>query len=150
MYDAVCYDKYGNIVNHLAQWDINQSVYIDIIDEMKPTKLPKLHFTNTLKKIKYEVCAHLSNNRVRLDIPNELLQYPYAIYIYFYNTDYVDDADKKTILALKLPIIPRSMPSDYYDYYNGNGGGVKAGKAYSVFSAAELETETGIIEEVSD
>ena len=50
MYDAVCYDKYGNIVNHLTQWDINQSVYIDIIDEMKSTKLPKLHFTNTLKK----------------------------------------------------------------------------------------------------
>lgn len=145
MYDAVCYDKYGNIVNHMTQWDINQSVYVDIIDEMKSTKLPRLHLTNTMQKIKYEINAHLSNDKIRIDIPNELLKYPYPIIIYFYNPDYIDDNNQKTILILKLPVVSRNMPSDYTDYYNGGGIGANVGIPYSVCNGIIAPTECGII-----
>ena len=104
----VCFNSYGKYTtNYLYQWDKNQIIEIT---GLNLSNVPEIHFTNAAMDRAIARQATMSDGVIKADIPNSMLQSPFAIvaYVGIYNgTQY------KTIEAIKIPIIPRSRPTDY-------------------------------------
>lgn len=112
-----CYDKKGNSINHLIQWDKNQIVYID---DLENGIIPEAHFA---------VSTHPDEARIYLDavseetlngtkmikiiLPNEILLESATLFIFlYYIEETADSASETTEYFVELPIKSKPCPSD--------------------------------------
>ena len=106
--EIYCYDKNGNSITNLTQWDINQTISIQNIDFIYP---PQFHFCNKDSSEALTVESEIVDDLIIAKVPNILLQKPTPIfvYIYAYDTDY----SAKTEYVITIPVRERPKPSDY-------------------------------------
>ena len=104
-------DKDGNIIHNLTQWDINQKLIIEIVQNISTA--PKVHFCNKNSEKALVVQSTISGDRIIADIPNILLEEPLNIIAYvYYNNDSANNS-WKTIQTLDIPLRKRAKPNDY-------------------------------------
>ena len=99
------YSKY--VTDSLNQWDINQVLRVN---GLNLTTAPEVHFSNSTMDKAIVRQSKLENHVVVVNIPNSLLQMPYAImaHIGIYEGDTF-----KVIEQVKIPVKPRTRPADY-------------------------------------
>lgn len=112
-----CYDKNGNSINHLIQWDKNQEIYVD---DLENGIIPESHFavaTNQNEARIYIDAVSLEKingiNMVKVIIPNELLLEETKLYVFLYYIH--NDADthpETTEYFVEIPIKKKPRPSD--------------------------------------
>ena len=104
-------DKDGNIIHNLTQWDINQKLIIEIVQNISTA--PKVHFCNKNSEKALVVQSAISGDRIIADIPNILLEEPLNIIAYvYYNNDSANNS-WKTIQTIDIPLRKRAKPDDY-------------------------------------
>lgn len=123
MYEIQCFDSYGNTINNLTQWDIDQSLVIPIDKCNLPESelpsspsyvLPEAHFSNKTREDALVVRSEKNDdNSIKVAVPNILLQDAYPLQVYVYMTDSKDTSSQKTILHNEIPVRKRQKPSDY-------------------------------------
>ena len=108
MFDVTCLDTYGEVITHLTQWDIDQSL---IIKNTGLSSSPVFHFYNQNSKEAYVVSSTLENDVITVHIPNVLLQegIPIVACLYAYSSL----TSGKTLATVKIPVRPRPKPSEY-------------------------------------
>lgn len=78
-----CYDYIGNSINNLAQWDKNQVIYVD---DCESGVLPRIHFSSPHNsEVSWEFednVVSLIDDRIRIKIPDLLMQYSGKLYIF--------------------------------------------------------------------
>ena len=92
----------------LYQWDINQVLEIR---GLSLPSVPEIHFTNALMDKAIVRQASMNGAGViTVDVPNSLLQKPYAItaYVCIYEGDTF-----KSLYAVNIPVKARPKPNDY-------------------------------------
>lgn len=115
-----CYDLYGNTVNHLTQWDINQYIGID----WKSNSVPSFHFCNINSDYAIVVEGEIKNGKAVSKIPNILLQSPNTIAVFVYLEDgnvakgndagiSVSNISGKTVCTFQIPVRKKPQPQDY-------------------------------------
>ena len=96
-------------VNSLYQWDINQTVKISGVDF--GTTSVQVHFCNKKSEKALVVNSTVpSGGAVTANIPNSLLQEPYDVIAYIYQTSGIT---ANTIKTIRIPVIARQKPNDY-------------------------------------
>ena len=104
-------DKDGNFIHNLTQWDINQKLIIEIVQNISTA--PKVHFCNKNSEKALVVQSTISGNKIIADIPNILLTEPLNMIAYvYYNNDTANDS-WKTIQTIDIPLRKRVKPNDY-------------------------------------
>lgn len=124
MYEIQCFDSYGNTINNLTQWDIDQSLVIPIdrcnlpeseLPSSPSYVLPEVHFSNKTREDALVVRSEKNDDSsIKVTIPNILLQDACPLQIYVYMTDSQDTSSQKTILHNEVPVRKRQKPSDYF------------------------------------
>lgn len=109
-------DVYGNKLEYLTQWDVDQTIRItlDDINDGYIKIAPKVHFANVKRDKALVVRSRIyDDNVIEVDVPNLILTEPYLIYVYIYVTDNNDVSSQKTIVKFTIPIHKRPQPSNY-------------------------------------
>lgn len=112
-----CYDKNGNSVNHLIQWDKNQVIYVD---DLENGNIPEAHFAVATKQDEARVyldAVSMKNvngtNMIRVILPNELLLESTKLYVFLYYINNAEDGIPETTeYFVELPIKSKPRPSD--------------------------------------
>ena len=108
MIELKCYDAYGNTINSIPQWSINQIIYIQ---NMSFSSTPVAMFSSKDDHA-YVVNTQMNSGRVKIMIPNLLTQIAQTLTI---SISIFDSNDKitRTNYFIRLPITPAKMPSNY-------------------------------------
>lgn len=112
MSDIICYDKDGNVIENLRQWDVDIAV---TLDNIATNPLPEVHFCNRYSAGTIVKTPTIVDGRLRVCIPDALLKEHEVIIGYIY-------IDGRTVDAIRLPVYPRPRPAgpDYFvDTSNG-------------------------------
>lgn len=115
MKEIQCYDIDGNSVNHLVQWDKNQEIYVD---DLENGILPTIHFAKDSEEnsYEYEDAAVIEDDRIKITIPNNYLTDNGKIYIYLYYIVGTADDPHTTKYVAVLPIYKKAQPLNWkYD-----------------------------------
>lgn len=112
MTDIICRDAFGDPLEFLTQWDVNQKVVIEGI-ELSPC--PTIRFSNKHSKVSLVVRPTIVDDKLQVDIPNILLQQSYPIIV---NIFYEYDDSAKTRHIFLIPVIPSKCPEDYNYIHN--------------------------------
>lgn len=113
MQKVSCYDKNGNTIDNLVQWDKNQVIYID---DLENGMLPRVHFalgSNAKESKEYKDNVEASGERIKIIIPNELLKTSTTMYVFLYYGDVDDEDSFTTKYIVILPITKKPLPDDY-------------------------------------
>jgi len=95
----------------LTQWDLGIKLYIT--NTWSYTDPPIFHFFNSKSDEAIVQGSLISSGKIVVQVPNELLKYPYSIYV---NLDVEDiDGGRVTVAKGVLPVTPKAKPS-YYEY----------------------------------
>lgn len=115
MYDIVCYDIDGNIIDMFHQWDINQKIIVDSnnFNVTKYTIPPIIQFSNNSMDFSISVQSSIENEKIVVDIPNVILMMALPISISFYFSSFKDITSKRTLLSTKIPVRKQNKPSGY-------------------------------------
>lgn len=108
-----CYDKEGNTIKSLTQWDKNQSVYID---DLENGSLPRVHFalgSNAKKSKEYKDNVEFDGKKIKITIPNELLKTYAKMYLFLYYGDVESEEPLTTKYMVEIPITKKPQPDDY-------------------------------------
>lgn len=108
-----CYDKEGNTIKSLIQWDKNQSVYID---DLENGSLPRVHFalgSNAKESKEYKDNVKFDGKKIKITIPNELLKTYAEMYLFLYYGDVESEEPLTTKYMVKIPITKKPQPDDY-------------------------------------
>lgn len=106
---TAAFDAYASYtVDSVYQWDINRS--LEIIG-VTLDSAPEIHFTNSMMDKSLVRSSEVSGSHYTVDIPNSLLQYPVDIQVYI--GVYDDNSEFKVVETMRIPIIPRTRPTDY-------------------------------------
>lgn len=109
MFEVTCLDSYGEIINNLTQWDIDQTL---IIKDSGLTDAPEFHFCNKNSKEAFVVASTIDENGVlSVKVPNILLteSLPVIAYMYVFSTN----TSAKTLATIRIPVEKRPKPSEY-------------------------------------
>lgn len=128
----ICYDADGNKLNNLVQWDKNPLL---LISGVPVEPVPECHFYNKYSKVSIPLTPEISNGRLMVRVPTELLQYDLPISISFYYT--YQDESSSTEYTITIPVYPKPMPdgvsrsSSYVDTSDANAtaGDIRIGKS---------------------
>lgn len=112
-----CYDKKGNSINHLIQWDKNQIVYID---DLENGIIPEAHFalsTNPNEaRIYLDAVSEEALNgskMIKIILPNDMLLDPTTLFVFLYYIEETEnDHPETTEYFLELPIKAKPRPND--------------------------------------
>ena len=108
MIDVICYDAQGYPLDFLTQWDLNRTAVLSGV-ELSPT--PRVRFRNKFSATSVVVKAIVTDDHIRVDIPNILLTKASPIIIeVFYE---YDDGSVATRYFFSVPVIPSKQPEDY-------------------------------------
>ena len=108
-----CYDKEGNTIKSLTQWDKNQSVYID---DLENGSLPRVHFalgSNAKESKEYKDNVESDGENIKITIPNELLKTYAKMYLFLYYGDVESEEPLTTKYMVEIPITKKPQPDDY-------------------------------------
>lgn len=100
----------AEIVN-LTQWDLGIKLYIT--NTWSYTDPPIFHFFNSKSNEALVQGSILSDGKIVVQVPNELLKYPYSISVHMDIED--TDGARTTVAKGILPVTPKAKPS-YYEY----------------------------------
>jgi hypothetical protein len=100
----------AEIVN-LTQWDLGIKLYIT--NTWSYTDPPIFHFFNSKSDEALVQGSILSSGKIVVQVPNELLKYPYSISVHMDIED--TDGARTTVAKGILPVTPKAKPS-YYEY----------------------------------
>ena len=103
------FDKYGNEVKYLTQWDINVELKIP---NFGYDIAPVCHFAGRHEKESKTVTSTLSDNTVTVMVPNIYLTDTKAIDMFVFLYD-LDQDTGRTLYAIHLPINPKPKPETY-------------------------------------
>lgn len=156
MFEANCYDMYGNSIDSFTQWDVNQRMAIRLescgdenhIDNDILSIEPNVHFSNVKRDKALVVRASVTeNNDIVVDVPNILLTEPYPLLIYVYYTSAKEPSAQATIVRTELPVRRRDEPHDYY--YVENIERITAEMIKKEIEADTEETRQAAINEIN-
>lgn len=111
------FDKYGNEIDHLTQWDMNVTLKIT---DFNYDIAPVCHFAKRYDKEAITVTSTLSDNIVSVVVPNILLSdenkraEPIKMYVFLYESE---EKSGRTIYVVDLPVETKPKPNDY-EYEN--------------------------------
>lgn len=108
MLDVMCFDRDGNQLDYLSQWDLNRIVKFDVTGYTVSGNV-QVHFSNSARNVALVVNATYANNSITATIPNELLKEPHALFAYLFAAN----DERKTIAFATIPVRKRNKPSDY-------------------------------------
>lgn len=117
MEDIICYNADGEVLQYFTQWDVNQKLIIKGADI---SSSPIFHFQNANIDVAYTVQSTIDGEYIVTSVPDILLQYdvPLIVFVeYEYGT---------TEYSIRIPIMPRSRPTDYI-ITDGSGSGPGSG-----------------------
>ena len=109
MFDVTCFDKYGNTVTYLTQWDLNQTLFIE---DHGFTTAPQFHFCNKNSEKALVVQSVDKDGVLEVVVPNVLLIEPHTITVYVYLTE---GDSSKTVEYIQIPVRQRPQP-DSFEY----------------------------------
>ena len=107
------FDKYGNEIDHLTQWDMNVTLKIT---DFNYDIAPACHFAKRYDKEAITVTSTLSDNTVSVVVPNILLSdenkraEPIKMYVFLYESE---EKSGRTIYVIDLPVETKPKPNDY-------------------------------------
>lgn len=109
-FDVDAYDKNGNVITNLVQWDRDVYVYVSLDREQDSDKSLLMNFFNCSSGVAYVVDTSFENKMLFAKIPNILLQEsrPITGYISLSGTD-----GEHAILRIRINVRPMPMPSSY-------------------------------------
>lgn len=113
MFGISCFDSQGNSINHLTQWDLNQTLYIY---DWNYDENPIFHFCNKNSDKAFVVTGEVNSGVVSVNVPNALLEEscPVIAYIFLYSdADNDGEFSGKTMHTIKIPVKARTKPDDY-------------------------------------
>lgn len=147
--DKDAYDINGNIVTSVAQWDSDIYIYIS---DPKITTNHMVDFFNPDGKLSYKMQSTFSGGKLKVKIPNILLQTSYAIIGFI--TVNLDDGNR-TMYRVRINVIKRPFPSDYVyvdteDYVSAYEMLQEMRAALSEIRSAKTETENSLSEVKSE
>lgn len=105
--DKNAYDANGNVVTSVAQWDSDITIYIS---DPGITTNYAVDFFNPDGKMSYKMESSFSEGKLKVKIPNILLQTSYAI-IGFVTVD--SFGGNRTMYRVRINVVKRPFPSDY-------------------------------------
>lgn len=106
MTEITVYDKNGNSIDNLVQWDTGVVIYIS---ERYITSAQKVHFFTPESEEAYVMNSSYSNGKLSVAIPEILLRQYYPICGYIY----IEDAnEKKSVYGFKIRMRRRPQPSN--------------------------------------
>lgn len=103
MIEVTILDSDGDAINHLTQWDCNQTI---VISDSDLTVAPDFHFCNCESTEALVVPSTIENGVITVSIPNILLEEPFPIIAYMY-------LEGRSIARIRIPLKARVKPSDY-------------------------------------
>lgn len=98
------------MISQLYQWGTNISIVVSGILPPDGAEI-FFHFCNRRSKTAMVIKPVMSDNNYISPIPNELLMMPDNIFMYV--VEVVNSNIRSTKSVIKIPMIPRSMPSDF-------------------------------------
>lgn len=132
--DTNVYDKDGNIITNLAQYDRDVYIYFK---EGSIVKSQEVHFLNTKSEYALVVSGTLSNGALKARVPGNLLAQSYPIIVFVY-ADF--DGGKQSIFRARINVIARPQPNDYV--YDGTDDYITVEEL--------LNTMQGYVSEIND
>lgn len=126
-----CYDAEGNSVDSLVQWDQGQVVYIDNLEN---GAVPNVHFafSGNEKSWEFNNITSLSSNKIKVNIPNVVMQMSGTLHLFFVYGDGTTYTTKyKAIITIK----EKPKPDDYV--YQDDG---------TTVSLAQLRTDINTLQ----
>lgn len=104
-----CYNADGEYIDSLVQWDQGQVVYID---NLESGAIPNVHFAFSGNENSWEFSniTSLSNNKIKVNIPNVVMQSCGRLHLYFV---YGDGATYTTKYVAIITIKEKPKPDDY-------------------------------------
>lgn len=111
MIKITCYDKNGETISNLYQWDMNIRVVVHGLTGKDITKL-RFHFANQKSRLACVVTPTAVTEGATAIIPNELFMVPDVIFLYVYETD-PSNEEGRTIATIRIPVMPRQQPNEY-------------------------------------
>lgn len=117
MYEITCFDSEGNSIDHLNQWDVNQTITIKLYgnDSDYLKNEPFVLFSNRNSKEAKKVRSTVTGgDTITAQVPNILLEESLPLFISVYLTDSDNDTSQKTILSDEIIVRKQPKPSDYY------------------------------------
>ena len=110
MLTVTCYDKNGDELEELVQWDSDILLKVSGVEAGDPDP-PMFHFCQDGRESAIVVPAEVSGDYLQALIPNILMQSWYPIKVYLYYTD--EDGEGRSRYSVTIQIVPRLMPDDY-------------------------------------
>lgn len=110
MKSYICYNQYGNMISQLYQWGTNISIVVSGIVPSDGAEI-FFHFCNRRSKKAMVIKPAKSDNNYTSPIPNELLMEPDNIFMYI--VEVVNSSIRSTRSVIKIPMLPRPMPTDF-------------------------------------
>lgn len=109
-FDVDAYDKNGNIITNLVQWDRDVHVYVNLDDEPSDDEIFYMNFFNCSSGVAYVVDASYESGKIRAKIPNVLLQEsrPITGYITLSGME-----DERGVIRVRINVRPMPKPSTY-------------------------------------
>ena len=106
-------DVFGNALSSFTQWDMEQKIIIDGLNQLGVTaSLPPLfYYANEKSKESLIVPAQLVGGIWEVKVPNIVLQDSLLLQIYTYINK--NSIDGKTLYQWSIPVIPRAKPTEY-------------------------------------
>ena len=101
----ICYYSDGNKLTNLVQWDRSPVI---LIDGVPTDPLPTVNFYNRYSKVSISQDPVVSDGKLSIRVPSELLEYDIPISISFYYT--YDNESASTEYTVMIPVYPRPMP----------------------------------------
>ena len=131
-----CYNSDGEYIDSLVQWDQGQVIYID---NLESGAIPNVHFAFSGNDVSWEFSniTSLSNNKIKVNIPNAVMQYCGRLYLFFY---YGDGNTYTTKYVGIITIKEKPRPGDYV--YEDNTG--------SSVSVSQLRTDINSLFSIVD
>lgn len=112
-----CYDKNGNSVNHLIQWDKNQVIYVD---DLENGITPRVHFSIKTDKIncwEFSEVVSKVDAMYKIKIPNSLLDKGSDLVLFLYYDHNMDTSENTepftTECYIHMPVIKKPMPDGF-------------------------------------
>lgn len=131
------YNVDGEYVDSLIQWDQGQTVYID---NLESGAVPNVHFAFSGNEVSWEFSGitSLSNNKIKINIPNALMQTHGRLYLFFY---YGSGNVYTTKYVGIITIKEKPKPEEYTYIDDGTGVSVSQLKAdiTSLFSLMDTK-----------
>lgn len=106
----ICYDKNNDLLTRIYQWDTDRVI---VVSNITPWDGATVFFQFGNRKVDETIIVEPteSNGNYTSDIPNELLAYAENLILYI--SQETAAGETLVIDEIRIPIVPKNMPSNY-------------------------------------